>query len=435
MPIAIDAAHAGGGRRVRPRPQGRRARQELLGARPFALALRPVARRDRQVDRAALRQGAGAPRRQPRRAEGGLRLRRDDGAFAPRGRRPEACAGAQRPLAHDVGHRRDGARRRRGRSARRTAGLLLLLSDHPGLGAASCARQAQGRRQDFSGRGRDRRRLRGDRRFRMPAASASPPPPARPRAEDGSARTCASPPSCRWSSSTCSAPAPRPACRPSPSSPTSTWRSSAATAKSPLPVLAPATPGDCFDIVIDAARIAIEAMTPVIVLSDAYLANAISDWEMPSIDDLPALRAAHRRQRRRSDHRLHPRSRDARTPMGGAGNAGPRPSRRRASRRTRSPATSPTIPTITKRWCGIRAEKIARVANRNERAMIHEGADEGDLLVVAWGSTYGPVRQAVRNLARGRPHGRRICICGSSGRFPPGSKQSCGATRRSSAPR
>ena len=46
----------------------------------------------------------------------------------------------------------------------------------------------------------------------------------------------------------------------------------------------------------------------------------------------------------------------------------------------------------------IRAEKIARVANRNERAMIHEGAEEGDLLVIAWGSTYGPVRQAVRNL-------------------------------------
>jgi 2-oxoglutarate ferredoxin oxidoreductase subunit alpha len=49
--------------------------------------------------------------------------------------------------------------------------------------------------------------------------------------------------------------------------------------ESPLPVLAPATPGDCFDIIVDAARIAIEAMTPVIVLSDAYLANAWSSAE------------------------------------------------------------------------------------------------------------------------------------------------------------
>ena len=163
-PDRDDTAHAGGGRRVRPRPQGRRARQEFLGARPVALALRPVARGDRQVDRAALRQGAGAPRRQPRRAEGRLRLRRDDGAFAPRGRRPEARPRSERPLAHDLRHRCDGARRRRGRGACRAAGLLLLLSDHARLGAASFARQAEGRRQDFSGRGRDRRRLRRDRR-------------------------------------------------------------------------------------------------------------------------------------------------------------------------------------------------------------------------------------------------------------------------------
>ena len=97
----------------------------------------------------------------------------------------------------------------------------------------------------------------------------------------------------------------------------------------PVPVLAPATPGDCFDIIVDAARIAIEAMTPVIVLSDAYLANAISDWEMPRIDDLPPFKHEERRERGRSDHRIHPRSGDARAAMGGAGNAGPHPSRRR----------------------------------------------------------------------------------------------------------
>ncbi len=46
----------------------------------------------------------------------------------------------------------------------------------------------------------------------------------------------------------------------------------------------------------------------------------------------------------------------------------------------------------------LRAEKIARVAERNDRAMIHEGPDSGELLAIGWGSTFGPVRQAVRNL-------------------------------------
>jgi 2-oxoglutarate ferredoxin oxidoreductase subunit alpha len=163
-------------------------------------------------------------------------------------------------------------------------------------------------------------------------------------------------------------------------------------------VLAPATPGDCFDIIVDAARIAIEAMTPVIVLSDAYLANAISDWEMPSIDELPTF-----------DHPTAGNGIDPITAF------------------TRDPETlgrhwvAPGTPGLVYRVGGIekdsvtgnisydpdnhqemvrlRAEKIARVANRNDRATIHEGPEDGDLLVIAWGSTYGQVRQAVRNLA------------------------------------
>ena len=169
--------------------------------------------------------------------------------------------------------------------------------------------------------------------------------------------------------------------------------------EAPLPVLAPATPGDCFDIVIDAARIAIEAMTPVIVLSDAYLANAISDWEMPSIDDLPRVRPST------------------------AGN-GIDP----ITAFTRDPETlgrhwvAPGTPGLVYRVGGIEKDsshrqyflrpgqsrgdgsrsapkRFARVADRNDRATIHEGRRGWRLLVVAWGSTYGPVRQAVRNLA------------------------------------
>ncbi|MGH6924555.1 MAG: 2-oxoacid:acceptor oxidoreductase subunit alpha [Propylenella sp.] len=169
--------------------------------------------------------------------------------------------------------------------------------------------------------------------------------------------------------------------------------------ESPLAVLAPATPSDCFSIMLDAARIAIEATTPVIVLSDAFLANAVSDWPMPEIDALPDLR---------------PKAK---------GNGG-----EPITAFTRDPETlarqwiAPGTPGLAHRVGGLekdsvtgnisydpdnhehmvrlRGEKIARIAERSEHATLQEGPDEGDLLVIGWGSTYGPILQAARNLMR-----------------------------------
>ncbi len=59
--------------------------------------------------------------------------------------------------------------------------------------------------------------------------------------------------------------------------------------EAPVPVLAPATPGDCFFIVLEAFRIALKYMTPVIVLSDGGLANSSEPWRIPEVDQLPDL--------------------------------------------------------------------------------------------------------------------------------------------------
>jgi len=174
--------------------------------------------------------------------------------------------------------------------------------------------------------------------------------------------------------------------------------------ESPLAVLAPATPSDCFSIMLDAARIAIEATTPVIVLSDAFLANAVSDWPVPDLDSLPDLRPH-------------------------ANGAGTDP----VTAFSRDPKTlarqwiAPGTPGLAHRVGGLekdsvtgnisydpdnhehmvrlRAEKIARIADRAEHPMLQEGPDEGHLLVVGWGSTYGPIRQAARNLKKA---GKRV---------------------------
>ena len=64
--------------------------------------------------------------------------------------------------------------------------------------------------------------------------------------------------------------------------------------EAPLPVLAPATPSDCFDMAIEACRIAVEYMTPVILLSDNYLANGSEPWKLPNTDELQPFAAKFR---------------------------------------------------------------------------------------------------------------------------------------------
>ena len=68
--------------------------------------------------------------------------------------------------------------------------------------------------------------------------------------------------------------------------------------EAPIPVLAPCTPGDCFWIALEASRIAIKYMVPVIILSDGYLANGAEPWKVPDVDDLPAIPCTSRPIRR-----------------------------------------------------------------------------------------------------------------------------------------
>src|SRR5690606_30130984 len=66
---------------------------------------------------------------------------------------------------------------------------------------------------------------------------------------------------------------------------------------SPMPVLAPATPGECFSVMLDAFRIAVKYMTPVVVLSDGYLANSAEPWRIPDPDQLPRTPVVHPTER------------------------------------------------------------------------------------------------------------------------------------------
>ena len=168
--------------------------------------------------------------------------------------------------------------------------------------------------------------------------------------------------------------------------------------EAPLPVLAPATPSECFAIMIEAARIAMTYMTPVIVLSDAYIANAAEPWELPDLDTLHSIAPTFR-----SDpDGFEPFARDPDTlarPWAKPGTPALAHRIGGLERADRSGNIS-YDPDNHQRMTELRAEKIARVAEKGLDHQIDSGATSGDLLVIGWGSTYGAIEDAVSRLRR-----------------------------------
>jgi 2-oxoglutarate/2-oxoacid ferredoxin oxidoreductase subunit alpha len=162
--------------------------------------------------------------------------------------------------------------------------------------------------------------------------------------------------------------------------------------ESPIPVIAAATPADCFTMAMEAFRLAVRAMSPVIFLSDGYLAESSEPWRLPDPDALPRIEVQHRAD----PEGFLPYLRDEVT----------------LSR----PWVLPGTPKLEHRIGGlgkqdvtgnvsysaedhehivkIRAEKVGRLVNTIPEQTVF-GPERGDLLVVGWGGTYGAIRSAV----------------------------------------
>jgi 2-oxoglutarate ferredoxin oxidoreductase subunit alpha len=171
---------------------------------------------------------------------------------------------------------------------------------------------------------------------------------------------------------------------------------------SPLPVIAAATPADCFAMAYEAVRIAVKYMTPVILLTDGYLANGAEPWSIPRYDDLPAIPVAFRTD----PEGFFPYARDPKT--------------------LARPWVRPGTPGLEHRVGGIekaditgnisydpanhelmtkyRARKVEAVAQDIPATPVR-GESTGDVLVVGWGSTFGAIAAAVDEL---RGQGKRV---------------------------
>jgi 2-oxoglutarate/2-oxoacid ferredoxin oxidoreductase subunit alpha len=172
-------------------------------------------------------------------------------------------------------------------------------------------------------------------------------------------------------------------------------------ADSPIPIVAPATPAECFDYAIEAWRIALKYMTPVVYLSDAFLATGAEPWKIPDVADLPSIG---RSNAAKEDGPFWPYARDPETlarPWAVPGTAG---LEHRIGGLEKADVTGNVSydPDNHHLMQTLRAEKVARIANDIPDLQVF-GPTEGDLLILGWGSTYGAIRSAVERLqASGR---------------------------------
>jgi 2-oxoglutarate ferredoxin oxidoreductase subunit alpha len=172
--------------------------------------------------------------------------------------------------------------------------------------------------------------------------------------------------------------------------------------EAPIPVLAPSSPGDCFWIALEASRIAIKHMVPVIVLSDGYLANGAEPWKVPTIEELPEIPVHFET----NPEGFLPYRRDPVTlsrPWAIPGTPG---LEHRIGGIEKQDVTGNINyePLNHEHMVRLRAAKVESVANDIPR-VIPEGDQSGDLLIIAWGSTHGPITAA---LNAQREKGRRI---------------------------
>jgi 2-oxoglutarate ferredoxin oxidoreductase subunit alpha len=165
--------------------------------------------------------------------------------------------------------------------------------------------------------------------------------------------------------------------------------------EAPLPILAPATPSDCFAVSVEAVRIAIRYMTPVIILSDGYLANGAEPWLIPdtaTLGDIPV--------RFRTDPQgFFPYVRDEETlsrPWVRPGTPG---LEHRIGGLSKEAVTGNVsyAPLNHEQMVRLRARKVAGIARDLPPTEVF-GPTDPDLLVVGWGSTFGAIRQAVTEL-------------------------------------
>lgn len=172
---------------------------------------------------------------------------------------------------------------------------------------------------------------------------------------------------------------------------------------SPLVVLACSSPGDAFYMAIEATRLATKYMTPVMLLSDGFIANGAEPWKLPDLESIEEFPVTFRTE----PEGFQPYARHEQTLARDWVRPGTPKMQHRIGGLERADGTGNVSydPKNHARMTEFRAAKIARVADDIPAAKVDLGADEGEVLLVGWGGTFGALHQATEELIEG---GRRV---------------------------
>jgi 2-oxoglutarate ferredoxin oxidoreductase subunit alpha len=170
--------------------------------------------------------------------------------------------------------------------------------------------------------------------------------------------------------------------------------------ESPVVVIAAATPSDAFDVAFEACRIALQHMTPVILLSDGYIANGAEPWKFPKSEDLPAINVTFA-QTNGNGHAYLPYKRDEKLVRSWA-LPGTRGLAHRVGGLEKEAETGNVSydPANHEYMTKIREEKVERIADFIPEQTITSGPESGDLLILGWGSTFGVIEAVTRAMLR-----------------------------------
>jgi 2-oxoglutarate ferredoxin oxidoreductase subunit alpha len=169
--------------------------------------------------------------------------------------------------------------------------------------------------------------------------------------------------------------------------------------ESPMPIVAASTPADCFDAVFEAARISVQHMTPVILLTDGYIANGAEPWKYPLEEQLPDIHVEFKTALAEGEESFMPYARDEKgvRPWAVPGTKGFE-HRIGGLEKENLTGNISYVPDNHELMVKLRQDKVDQIADHIPEQKFDSGAETGKVLVVGWGSTFGAIKSAVHEL-------------------------------------
>lgn len=169
----------------------------------------------------------------------------------------------------------------------------------------------------------------------------------------------------------------------------------------PMPIVSASTPSDCFEAAMEAVRIAVQHMTPVILLSDGYIANGAEPWKFPTVKSLPKIDVKFKSQLGHGEDKYQPYLRDEKLVRPWATPGTPGLEHRIGGLEKQNITGNVNYePDNHQLMVKIRQEKVDKIAEFIPEQKLDSGPEKGKVLVIGWGSTYGAIKSAISDLQK-----------------------------------